>query len=173
MVYNIYNKQSFPRPRGIAASLDQEDDQGKWVPVDHTSRAMSAYKQGRASQIDWESLAKTWGKMMFRPYLGGVYFTSWGDHKPLMPLYNEMTKTAPGRGARHSNKPTQSSARMTSRTTRTKSGPRPRPRAGSRTRAGPAEAASSLAGTALSSWRTPGPTGHRAPGRLQLKNTLY
>ena len=39
-------------PSGIAASLDQEDDQGKWVAVDHTSRAMSAYEQGRASQID-------------------------------------------------------------------------------------------------------------------------
>ena len=28
-------------PCGIAASLYQEDDQGKWVPVDHTSRALS------------------------------------------------------------------------------------------------------------------------------------
>ena len=36
-------------PCGIAASLYQEDDQGKWVPVDHTSRALSSYEQG------WES----------------------------------------------------------------------------------------------------------------------
>ena len=28
-------------PREIAASLYQEDDQGKWVPVTHTSRALS------------------------------------------------------------------------------------------------------------------------------------
>ena len=59
-------------PSGIAASVYQEDDAGNWVPVDHTSRAMSAVEQGRKSQIDWESLAKTWGMEMFRPYLVGV-----------------------------------------------------------------------------------------------------
>ena len=85
---------------GIAASLYQEDDQGKWVPVDHTSRALSQYEQG----WDWESLAKVWGMMMFRPYLIGVHFTSWGDHKPLLPLFNEMSKAAPVRVARHRNK---------------------------------------------------------------------
>ena len=55
-------------------------------------------------QIERESLAKTWGMMMFRPYLIGVHFTSWGDHKPLLPLYNEMTKAAPLRVGRHRNK---------------------------------------------------------------------
>ena len=64
-------------PCGIAASLYQEDDQGKWVPVDHTSRALSPYEQGWDSQIDWESLAKVWGMMMFRPYLIGVHFMLW------------------------------------------------------------------------------------------------
>ena len=48
-------------PCGIAASLYQEDDQGKWVPVDHTSRALSMYEQGWDSQIDWESLARSGG----------------------------------------------------------------------------------------------------------------
>ena len=38
---------------------------------------------------------------MFRPYLIGVHFTSWGDHKP---LYNDMTKAAPVRVGRHRNK---------------------------------------------------------------------
>ena len=38
-------------PYGIAASLYQEDDQGKWVPVDHTLRALSSYEQGWESQI--------------------------------------------------------------------------------------------------------------------------
>ena len=33
-------------PCGIAASLYQEDEQGSWVHVDHTSRALSTYKQG-------------------------------------------------------------------------------------------------------------------------------
>ena len=74
------------------------------MPVDHCSRALSAYEQGWKSQIDWESLAKTWGMMMYRPYLIGVHFTAWGDHKPLLPLYNDMTRTAPVRVARHRNK---------------------------------------------------------------------
>ena len=59
-------------PSGIAASVYQEDKTGTWVPVDHTSRALSAVEQGWQSQIDWESLAKTWGMEMFRPYLVGV-----------------------------------------------------------------------------------------------------
>ena len=42
--------------------------------------------------------------MMFRPYLIGVHFTSWGNHKPLLPLYNEMSKAAPVRVARYGNK---------------------------------------------------------------------
>ena len=45
-------------PRGIAASMYQEDDQGKWVPVDQTPRALSTYEQGWDSKIDWESLAR-------------------------------------------------------------------------------------------------------------------
>ena len=61
---------------GIATLLYQEDNQGKWVQVDNTSRALSGYKQGWESQIDWESLAKVWGLMLFRPYLIGVHFTS-------------------------------------------------------------------------------------------------
>ena len=39
------------------------------------------YEQGWDSQIDWERPAKVWGMMMHRPYLIGVHFTSWGDHK--------------------------------------------------------------------------------------------
>ena len=61
------------------------------------------YEQGWDSQINWESLAKVWGMMMFRPYLIGVHFTSWGDHKPLLLLYKEMSKAAPVRVARHRN----------------------------------------------------------------------
>ena len=33
-------------PCGIAALLYQEDERGSWVPVDHTSRALSAFEQG-------------------------------------------------------------------------------------------------------------------------------
>ena len=72
--------------------------------MDGISRALSRYEQGWESQIDWESLAKVWGMMMFRPYLIGVHFMSWGDHKPLLLLFNEMSKAAPVRVARHRNK---------------------------------------------------------------------
>ena len=33
-------------PCGIAAFMYQEDDQGKWVPVDQTPGALSTYEQG-------------------------------------------------------------------------------------------------------------------------------
>ena len=91
-------------PCRIATSLYQEDNRGKWVPVDHTSRALSSYEQGWESQIDWESLAKVCDMMIFRPYLIGVDFMSWGDHKSLLPPYNKMSKAAPVRVARHRNK---------------------------------------------------------------------
>ena len=91
-------------PCGIAASLYQEDEQGSWVHVDHTSRALSTYKQGWQSQIDWESQAKTGGKRMFRPHPTGVHSTYRGDHKPRLTLYNEKTKAAPVRVGRHRNK---------------------------------------------------------------------
>ena len=52
-------------PEGISASIYQEEDDGTWVPVDHTSRALSAAEQRLRSQIDWESLAKSWGMTQF------------------------------------------------------------------------------------------------------------
>ena len=54
-------------PWGISASIYQEDKQGKWLPMDHITRALSPQEQRWKSQIDWESLAKSWGMMMFRP----------------------------------------------------------------------------------------------------------
>ena len=48
--------------------------------------------------------AKVWGMMMFWPSMIGVHFTSWGEHKPMLPHYNEMVKAAPVRVARHRNK---------------------------------------------------------------------
>ena len=41
---------------------------------------------------------------MFQPYLIGVHFTSLGDYKPLLPLYNKICKAAPVRVAKHRNK---------------------------------------------------------------------
>ena len=38
---------------------------------------------------------------MLRPYLIGKHFTSWGDHYPLVPLYNNLSKPASRRVAKH------------------------------------------------------------------------
>jgi len=91
-------------PFGIAASLYQEDEGGRWLPVDHYSRALSDHEKGWQSQIDWESLAKMWGMLMFRNFLIGTKFTAWGDHQPLVPFYNDLTKPAPLRVTRHRNR---------------------------------------------------------------------
>ena len=42
--------------------------------------------------------------MMFRFYLIGKKFTAWSDHKPLIPMYNDMTKITPARVNKHHNK---------------------------------------------------------------------
>ena len=91
-------------PEGIAASVYQTDHDGRWLPVDHASRALSQHEQSWDSQIEWESLAKMWGMTTFRPYLIGEKFTSWGDHKPLVPLYNDLSKPASARIAKHRSK---------------------------------------------------------------------
>ena len=91
---------------GIAASVYQADDGGRWLPVDHASRALSHHERTWDSQIEWESLGKMWGMTTFRPYLIGEKFTSWGDHKPLVPLYNDFTKPASARIAKHRSKVT-------------------------------------------------------------------
>lgn len=88
-------------PRGIAASLYQEGADKSWVPVDHISRALSKEEMGWMSQIDWESLAKSWGMEQFRYYLTGIHFTSWGDQEPLVSIYNNSSKAASVRISKH------------------------------------------------------------------------
>ena len=41
---------------------------------------------------------------MFRPYLMGVEFTSWGDHQPLVHIYNDHSRLAPVRVSKHRSK---------------------------------------------------------------------
>ena len=91
-------------PKGIQASLYQEQDDKSWVPVDHVSRALSVEEQNWGSQIDWESLAKSWGMQQFRYYLSGCKFTSWGDQQPLIPLYNNLSRPSSARIAKHRQK---------------------------------------------------------------------
>ena len=91
-------------PEGISASIYQVDESGRWLPVDHASRALSQHERSWDSQIEWESLGKMWGMTTFRPYLIGEAFTSWGDQKPLVPLYNDFSKPASARIAKHRSK---------------------------------------------------------------------
>ena len=44
-----------------------------------------------------------WGMMMYGPFLIGVKYSDWGDHEPLIPLYNDLARAAPVRVARHRN----------------------------------------------------------------------
>ena len=91
-------------PEGISASLYQTNDAGLWLPIDHISRALSDHEKAWKSQIEWESLGKMWGMMSFRPYLVGSHFTSWGDQKPLVPLYNDLSRPATARINKHRSK---------------------------------------------------------------------
>ena len=87
--------------QGLSASVYQEEQDGTLVPVDHVDRALSVTEQGWESQLEWESLGKSWGMQMLRPYLVGKEFTSWGDHQPLIPLYNNPSMPAGRRVTKH------------------------------------------------------------------------
>ena len=91
-------------PYGIAASLYQVTEDKSWVPVDHISRALTKEEKNWQSQIDWESLAKSWSMEQFRFYLMGKHFTAWGDQKPLLSIYNDMTKPCSARISKHRQK---------------------------------------------------------------------
>ena len=91
-------------PYGIQASLYNEQEDKTWVPVDHQSRALTTEEKAWGSQIDWESLAKSWGMEQFRYYLSGCKFTSWGDQQPLVSLYNNPSRKASARLDKHRHK---------------------------------------------------------------------
>ena len=66
--------------------------------------ALTKEEQAWGRQIDWESMAKSWGKEQFHQILSGQCFTSWGDQRPLIPLYNDYTKTCSVRINKHRQK---------------------------------------------------------------------
>ena len=78
-------------PTGIAASIFQELPDGTWVPIDHTSRSLTACEI-KYSQIEKESLAQAWGMTIHRYYLLGIHFESFTDHQPLIPIYSGRKK---------------------------------------------------------------------------------
>ena len=88
-------------PQGIAASLYQEDESGTWFPVDHISQALSEMKKNWDSQIYWEPLVKVFRMKTFRHYLISTEFMAWGDHQPLIRLYNNTNRLTPARVSKH------------------------------------------------------------------------
>ena len=88
----------------ITALVYQEEKDGTFVPVDHVDRALSTTEQGWGLQLEWESLAKFWGINMLGTYLAEKKFTSWGDHFPLFPLYNNPAIAAGRRVSKHRNR---------------------------------------------------------------------
>ena len=88
---------------GMQGSIYQEVSKDVWVPIDHTSRALTATEQNY-SPIERESLAQSWSMEQFRYYLVGAPFTAWTDHKPLLPIYNNRERTTSKRLAHHRDK---------------------------------------------------------------------
>ena len=85
---------------GIQCSIYQERVDGTWVPIDHTSRSLTAQEQDY-SPIERESLAQSFGMDQFRYYLVGGTFTAWTDHEPLVGIYNNPQRRATKRIQSH------------------------------------------------------------------------
>ena len=88
---------------GIQSSVYQVEEDGTWVPVDHTSRALTP-TEADYSPIERESLAQSWGMDQFRFYLVGGSFTAWTDHEPLVGIYNKKGKKTSKRIGSHRDK---------------------------------------------------------------------
>ena len=58
---------------GMQGSIYQELDKDVWVPIDHTSRALTP-TESNYSPIERESLAQSWTMEQFRLYLVGAPF---------------------------------------------------------------------------------------------------
>ena len=86
------------QPMGIASSIymitEGENREETWWPVNHISRSLTKTESGYP-QIDRESLAQAWGMRQNRYYLLGRVFTSFTDHRPLIPFYNSKKKATP------------------------------------------------------------------------------
>ena len=88
---------------GMQGSIYQESSKDEWVPIDHTSRALTPTEQNY-SPIERESLAQSWTLEQFRFYLVGAVFTTWTDHEPLLPIYNNRGRSTSKRISQHRDK---------------------------------------------------------------------
>ena len=63
------------------------------------------HKQGPyIHPIERESLAQSWTMEQFRYYLVGAPFTTWTDHEPLLPIYNNRGRATSKRLSQHRDK---------------------------------------------------------------------
>ena len=88
---------------GMQGSIYQERSKDEWVPIDHTSRALTPTEQNY-SPTEQESLAKSWTMEQFRYFLVGAPFTTWTDHEPLLPTYNNRDRATSKRLSQHRDK---------------------------------------------------------------------
>ena len=86
------------QPHGIGSSVymitRDEGSKALWWPLNHSSRSLTK-TESSYPQIDRESLAQAWGMKQHHFYLIGRQFTTFCDHKPLLPFYNGTKKPTP------------------------------------------------------------------------------
>ena len=94
-------------PQGLSAAVCQkyqEPGQGEqWRMVTHKSRSLQP-AEVNYEKIEGESLGVLWGILVHSMYLYGTHFEIVVDHEPLVPLYNNLSRPAPCRVARHRSK---------------------------------------------------------------------
>ena len=90
-LYHVADAQ----PHGIGSSLYMitRDESGKalWWPLNHASRSLTR-TESIYPQIDRESLSQAWGIKRHHFYLIGRQFTTFCNHKPLLPFFNGTKK---------------------------------------------------------------------------------
>jgi predicted XRE-type DNA-binding protein len=89
MPFHLYTDWS---THGIAAVLNQRDDEGNEYMVACISRSLNEHER-RYEAWKGEALAAVWGVKTFRPYLHGVHFHLHTDHRPLLWLLTAKEPT--------------------------------------------------------------------------------
>ena len=97
----VYSDSGPEGTQATVAQLYQHPERGEtWRPVHHTARAWTTVEKSY-SQIEKESLGLYSGIVSNRMYLLGTKFEAVVDHKPLLPLYNKVTRPKQARVDRH------------------------------------------------------------------------
>ena len=86
---------------GISASIYHEDGKGRRLPLGHITRTTGTEMEEPDCLVKYGQVR---GIMMSRQYLVGNRFTSWGDHKTIKPLFNDLNKLKPVQIAKHRSK---------------------------------------------------------------------